>query len=690
MSARINRLVVPAFPAFCVMLLMSAGCASQSTIKREPRASQPISNDLSIADAPAGAVWLDSLDVAAVRQDWGKPRAGRSVDDHPLTLGGKVYPHGLGTHAFSETRVELHGAAREFRSVIGVDDESASAGSVVFVVVLDGHEVFRSGVRKGREGGEEIRVDLRHAKEMWLLVENAGDNIDYDHADWAGAMLMLKPLALTRPKIVPPPVEPAPTIATGAGIELRIHSPRVVGATPGRPFLFRIPATGPKEMLFRTEGLPDGLTLDEQTGIISGRLTKDGSTDVRVAIETAGTRIDSTLRIVAGTHTLAQTPIMGWNSWNAWGTAVDDAKVRAAADALVATGLAAHGFQYVNIDDAWEGTRDEQGRIRTNEKFPDMKALSDYVHSKGLKLGIYSSPGRKTCGGYEGSYEHEQQDAATWAEWGIDLVKYDWCSYEDVVKAQHPGEEKYEKTAPELRKPYEVMRAALDAVDRDIVYSLCQYGMGDVWKWGAEVGGNYWRTTGDITDTWGSLSDIGFGQVQQAPFAGPGHWNDPDMLVVGKVGWGPNLHPTKLSPNEQLTHISMWALLAAPLLIGCDLSQIDPFTLALLTNDEVIEIDQDPLGRQAKRVSVDGFAEVWARPLADGSMAVGLFNRSPSAAYDTADWKALGIAGRFVVRNVWQQRDEGTFADKFTANVPRHGVVLIRIKTPAASKAIPS
>ena len=231
-------------------------------------------------------------------------------------------------------------------------------------------------------------------------------------------------------------------------------------------------------------------------------------------------------------------------------------------------------------------------------------------------------------------------------------------------------------------KPYLVMRAALDKVPRDIIYSLCQYGMGNVWEWGSEVGGNSWRTTGDITDTWRSLSDIGFRQGGHEKYVGPGHFDDPDMLIVGKVGWGPSLHPTRLTANEQYTHISLWCLLCSPLLIGCDMTQFDAFTLNLLTNDEVLEVDQDPLGHQASRVGKDGLLEVWAKNMADGSKAVGLFNRSEFETTVKATWQTLGISGKQKVRDLWRQKDLGVFADQFEAKVPRHGVVLVRI-TPA-------
>jgi alpha-galactosidase len=300
-----------------------------------------------------------------------------------------------------------------------------------------------------------------------------------------------------------------------------------------------------------------------------------------------------------------------------------------------------------------------------------MKALAHYVHSKGLKLGIYSSPGPKTCGGYTASYQHEQQDAITYADWGIDYLKYDWCSYGDIAP-KNP-------TLDDFQKPYSVMRAALDNAPRDIVFSFCQYGMGNVWEWGEKIGGNTWRTTGDINDSWGSLSGIAFSQDGHEKYAGPGHWNDPDMLVVGKLGWGPNLHPTRLTPNEQILHISMWCLLSSPLLIGCDMGQLDRFTLSLLTNDEVLDINQDPLGRPAGRRSRTGDAEVWARPLHDGSMAAGLINRSGNPMKVTAKWSDLGLKGPQRVRNLWLRKEIGRFKGSFTATVPPHGCVLVKL-----------
>jgi alpha-galactosidase len=444
----------------------------------------------------------------------------------------------------------------------------------------------------------------------------------------------------------------------------------VVGARPGHPFFYHIPVTGDPPMSISADNLPAGLALDPARCEITGAVAQAGEYAVTLRAKNAKDRNTRVLKIVAG-DTIALTPPLGWNSWNCFANAVDDAKIRVAADAMVRSGLIAHGWTYINIDDCWEGKRDEEGFIQPNEKFPDMKALADYVHSKGLKIGIYSSPGPTTCAGFEASWQHEEKDAQRYAAWGFDYLKYDWCSYSDVQDKSLPNRWRF-------MKPYQVMQTALRGLNRDIVFSLCQYGMGDVWEWGAEVGGNCWRTTGDINDSWSSMSSIGFGQNGHEKYAKPGHWNDPDMLVVGKVGWG-HLHPTRLSANEQYTHVSLWCLLSAPLLIGADMSQLDPFTFNLLANDEVLAVDQDALGRQAARISQDGEAEVWAKDMADGSKAAGLFNRGEGERKVTVKWEELGLSGRPRVRDLWLQKDLGRFGGSFTATVPRHGVCLVRI-----------
>jgi alpha-galactosidase len=357
---------------------------------------------------------------------------------------------------------------------------------------------------------------------------------------------------------------------------------------------------------------------------------------------------------------------MGWNSWNHFRDKVDDATIRAQAEAMVSSGMREAGYTYINIDDTWEGERDAQGVIHPNAKFPDMKALADFVHSKGLKLGIYSSPGAKTCAHYEGSLGHEVQDAQTYAAWGIDYLKYDLCGLREEMKAAPNAQAAHQM----MIDAYTKMRDALRATGRPIVYSLCQYGEDAVWEWGASVGGNLWRTTGDISDNYTRMANIGFGQAGLARFAGPGHWNDPDMLEVGNG---------KMNTEEYRTHVSLWAILAAPLLAGNDLTTMTPETLALLTNKEVIAVDQDPLGRQGDRVYAEGPIEVWSRPLTGGALAVGIFNRHQKALTAHVDFTKLGFTGNVQARDLWEHKDLGAQPAMYNVEVPAHGVLMLRL-----------
>jgi alpha-galactosidase len=372
-------------------------------------------------------------------------------------------------------------------------------------------------------------------------------------------------------------------------------------------------------------------------------------------------------KVMAQTASVAPTPPMGWNSWNHFAEKIDGATVRAQAGAMVSSGMRDAGYIYINIDDTWEAERDAQGVIHANRKFPDMKALADYVHGKGMKLGIYSSPGPKTCAGFEGSYGHEEQDAQTYAAWGIDYLKYDLCSFDKIMEAAGSPEAAHKL----MLDAYTKMHNAILKTGRPMVFSLCQYGADAVWRWGASVGGNAWRTTGDISDNYERMTDIGFGQAGLAKFAGPGHWNDPDMLEVGNG---------KMNAEEYRTHMSLWALLAAPLLAGNDLSTMKPETVAMLTNREVIAIDQDRLGKQADRVWAEGSQEIWARPLADGSKAVGVFNRFDWPQTIEVDFLELGFKGSVKARDIWAAKDLGTLPSKYVARVPGHGVVLLKVK----------
>jgi alpha-galactosidase len=451
----------------------------------------------------------------------------------------------------------------------------------------------------------------------------------------------------------------------------RINGADIFGVRPGHPVLYLIPATGNKPMTYKAVGLPAGVSLNSSTGIITGAVDKAGNYELTLTAKNKYGSATKKFTLAIGDN-IGLTPALGWNSWNAWGLSVDDEKVRTSAREM-SSQLAAHGWSYINIDDGWEiDKRLTSGKITTNTKFPDMKATTDYVHSLGLKMGIYSSPGPRTCGGYLGSWQHEDDDAQTYADWGIDYLKYDWCSYGEIAP-RNPN-------LDEMKKPYAVMNASLRKVNRDILYSFCQYGMGAVWKWGAEIGGNSWRTTGDIVDTWGSMSGIGFDQDKAAPYAGPGHFNDPDMLVVGKVGWGPSVHNSRLTFDEQYTHISLWSLLASPLLIGCDMGRLDQFTLSLLTNDEVIAINQDVLGKSARQHIKNDNYQVWVKELKGGNKAIGLFNTTDKYQTISLSKTDPALKGYTKFRDAWRQQNIVVAGNALTAKVAPHGVLLVTVK----------
>lgn len=624
------------------------------------------------SSATAGTVWIEELGSRGIEQGFGRPGLGKSVEGTPLTLAGKIYTHGLGTHADGVVNWQLDGQCERFSAVVGVDDEVAKRGpgSVVFRVLADGKQVFESGVMKGGEAPKTVDLPMDGVKVLTLLVTDAEDGNVCDHADWADAKFEMKGDA--RPKLALLPQLPGVILTPPAGPKPRINGAKVFGVRPGNPVLYTIAATGARPMQYSVQGLPKGLQVDAKTGQITGVLPEPGEHAMTVEVSNAEGAAKRSLKIVVGEQ-LALTPPMGWNSWNCWAGAVDQDKVLRAGKAMAASGLADHGWTYINIDDCWMEKDVVTGRaMRANEKFPDMKGLCDQLHAMGLKAGLYSSPGPKTCAQYSGSYQHEAEDVAQWAAWGFDYLKYDWCSYGEVVR----GDGRLET----LQKPYKLMGDLLRKQNRDIVYSLCQYGMGNVASWGAEVGGQCWRTTGDIVDTWGSVSSIARAQARIQQYISPGHWNDPDMLVVGMVGWGPRLHPTRLTPDEQYTHISLWSLLQSPLLLGCDLERLDPFTLNLLTNDEVLEVNQDPAGKPAVRASAGDQTEIWVKELEDGSRAVGLFNMAYVEQPVKANWKALGLADKQQVRDLWRQKDLGEFADGFEATVPAHGVVLVKVR----------
>jgi len=482
----------------------------------------------------------------------------------------------------------------------------------------------------------------------------------------------------------------------------QINCAKVYGARPGSAFQFLAATSGQRPMQFRAEGLPKGLKMDVETGLITGCVKKAGEYAVKISAQNEYGSDYRVVRIKIGDK-IALTPPMGWNSWNCWGKTVSQEKVMASARAMIDKGLINYGWSYINIDDGWQGIRGGRyNAIMPNKRFPDMKGLSDFIHGHGLKMGIYSSAWVGTFGGhigstcpnedgtypwitagrhndiyrisdstdidgdriswanhYYGEYSFTDNDAKQWADWQVDYLKYDW----------YPNDFYHVKE----------MHESLRRLNRDVVYSLSGivlYANAPVWAQYT----NCYRTTGDIFDNWNSMKSIGFDQqAHWTGFNGPGHWADPDMLIVGMVGWGDKLHYTNLTPDEQFTHISAWALLAAPMLIGCDIEHMDDFTLSLLCNREVNDIDQDPLGLQAYPVQVDGYRQTWVKQLENGSMAVGLFNLGTLT--DTLSFKPrdFGIYGQQTIRDVWRQKDVATIKDteSFQSEVAPHGCRLL-------------
>ena len=517
---------------------------------------------------------------------------------------------------------------------------------------------------------------MKHSKEPYAILANPQRNPSrgVDHALPAGAQQGAGPILTPQPG-------PAPAI----------HGPKVYGARPGRPIVYRIPCTGVRPIRFSAKGLPASLRLDTDTGVVSGEAPqKPGEYPIVLLAVNPKGKSSRSFKLVVG-DTLALTPPMGWSTWYMAYAKISDKLVRDQADAMVSSGMADHGYAMINIDDGWNikldsndpdiggPPRDAEGVLRSNRLFPDMNALTGYIHAKGLRAGIYIGPGPKTCGGYEASLGHEELDARTFARWGFDFLKYDLCSYRQLIKDPNSREEN--------RKPYQVMNEALKKLDRDFIYNFCQYGRANVWEWGRETGGHFWRTTDDVggrasreKGLWGSVEAFGFAQAGKEKFAGPGGWNDPDNILIGHILWNRVLVPTPLTADEQYSYVSIWSISAAPLVFGGDMTKLDDFTLGLLNNDEVIDINQDTLGKAGYPVAGEAGAEVWYKPMEDGSVAVGLFNRGENEAQVSARWSDLRLDGKWIVRDAWRQRDLGVFEGVYSTTVAKHGVALLRLR----------
>ncbi len=621
-------------------------------------------------------VWLDSLNINiyTVMQEWGTAKANKSCIGKPIIIAGKVFERGIGTHVRSKMKLNLFGEALRFQSYVGVDDAvDTDTSSINFEVYADGKKIFDSGIMKESTPAKYIDLDVKGIKTLLLFVNVGGDTNRYDHADWADAKVIMKknsenmPVFISRKPDSSEPLYPPPPDSP------RINGAQIIGAGAGRDILYYIPVTGKRPVKFGIDNLAEGLTLDSEKGIISGRIKNEGSYILKIKAENSYGKTEKEIELVIGDK-LALTPPMGWNSWNVWGCNVDDEKIRAAADAFVNLGLINHGWSYINIDDCWQVNRNPDTKeIICDPRFPNMKGLVDYVHSKGLKFGTYTSIASMTCQLRPGSLGFYDKDVQTYSDWGVDYVKVDWLGGNNPRDA-------YKKFGDAIKNNSK----------RDIVYSICNWGLFEPWEWGEEAGGNSWRTTGDINDEWDRVKNIGFeSSIGLSKYSKPGHWNDPDMLVVGHLGWGKNMRNTSLTINQQYTHISQWALLASPLLIGCDLDKIDKITLSMLTNDEVIAVNQDRKGKQADRILKEGIFEVWMRELYDGSKAVGVFainsdkytlEDNPEELIYKLEFSKLRIKGKQIVRDLWRQKDIGVFQNSIDLPISFYdGCMLIKI-----------
>ena len=641
-------------------------------------------------------VWLDDLPIQSYSEGIRPVDAKKNYAGDTLRINGQRFSRGLGAQSPCVLAFLLNGKAKRFSALIGVDDQGNKEIPLTFYVLGDGKVLFQSPEMSIGDAPLQVDVNLAGIKQLGLLVTDkvGGINNKRTYCNWINAQLEMignnKPqyVTNTNKKYI---LTPKPSAKP------RINSAKLFGATPNNPFLYTIAATGQKPIRFSVDNLPEGLTVDAQTGIISGSISNKGTYKTLLRAQNALGEATKELIIQIG-DTIALTPPIGWNGWNSWEAHIDREKVMASAEAMVKTGLKDHGWTYINIDDSWQGKRGGADyALQPNDKFPDMKGLFDYIHSLGLKVGLYSTPYISSYGGYVGAssdyekggethesiivnrrsfnriakYRFEEIDARQMAEWGTDFLKYDWRI--DVNSAER-------------------MSNALKQSGRDIVFSLSNNAPFEkVNDWVRTS--NMYRTGPDIKDSWTSLYLTSFSLDKWAPFTGPGHWADPDMMIVGKVAIGSVMHDTRLTPDEQYSHVSLFSLLAAPLLIGCPIEQLDDFTLNLLSNDEVIEINQDPLGKSGRLVLNENGVEVWQKTLQDGSYAIGLFNtdnfgKTPQSYFHWGNQKSkpfklelnkIGLKGKYIIRDVWRQKDIGTFSQFFKTEIRHHGVVFLRL-----------
>ena len=631
--------------------------------------------------AQLDTVRLSNLDLTGFKQDFGVAKANRSVMGNQLKIAGITYESGVGTHAGSTLTLSLNGNAVSFRGLVGIDEGIfPEMGSAEFFIIADGDILWRSGIMNRTHRAKEYVVDLTGKQTCNLLVSDGDDNIFSDHANWVNAEFIVKQGYIPFPFIRP--TEDPYTLTPDESLLPMIHGKSVYGARPGSDILHYVPVTGLEPLNIIVNNLPPGLHFDAGRRIITGNINQRGSYPIVIKAENAlGSTIDTcTFRIG---DTISYTPPIGWSSWYAHWEYVTEQDMFRAAYALKKTGLHNYGFDYVLIDDGWQDTSHQISKngLIPSRKFNNLPMLIDSLHSMGFKVGIYSSPGSHTCVQLPGSLNHETQDAEYFCSIKADLVKYDWCGYQTVYDSllNKSGSDPNQLAIT----PYAVFGSLLQKCNRDIFYMVCQYGNNEVWKWGRSVGGHSWRTTTDIQDNWWSMSNIvGFRQAGLENYSGHNGWNDMDHLRLGYSQPGKFTKKTELTPHEQYTQVSLWALLNSPLMLSLHTDSLDSFTLQLLKNHEILAMHQDALGIQGRRITKNVWQEVWSKPLSNGGLAVGFFNRDDVGEQTISITKqALGLPDeiRFRIKDLWTHQELGFLDQQIQFIVPSHGVRLISL-----------
>ncbi len=624
-------------------------------------------------EVAAKTILLETLDINKMEQGSNRPR--QVGENANMYIDGRQYFNGIHSQTESKLYIVLDGKALYFTAEVGVDDRSTAHRTdttrkensyAEFFVIGDGQILWESGVMKYGQASKPLHVDLTGIMELQL---KATGGPGHTHVDWVDAYFTYMG---ARPKTAWSPEANDRIRQSKRYIESlnekypepRINGAMVVGIRPNTPFYYPMAVTGKKPITYQATGLPKGLKIDDQTGIISGVPANEGEYEVMLQAKNGSGSAKRTLKISVGDK-LALTPPMGFLSWNVIQGTISETFLKDLANTFVDLGLRDVGYQYINMDDCWHGFRDSCGYITPNPvRFPNgMKVVGDYLHDRGLKFGIYSTPGPRTCAGLPGTMNFETLDVNTWESWGVDYLKYDRC-----------------KTPPDRADYlYALMGDLLSKSERSIVYCGKK-----------AAGSQLWRVGGDLRDEWtlGGGGHVGILEsiehaFKYADMQEPGGWNDPDMLVVGINGKGASgndlTDESGCTDTEYRSHMSLWAMMSAPLFITADVRQIDPISLETLTNPEVIEIDQDPLGDFPERIVKMESHEIWLKEMSDGTKAIALFNKSEDEKELSVDWKEIGLSGSHKVRDLWKRADVGKYKKGFSSSVPSHGVRLIRI-----------